>query len=81
LSQLIHPDLPKGVNYVKGIANSAIEIARLKSFEDGVRPVSIVRIDFDYHVELESIVPGQTTIFRCHRKWNNDSNAGISGRE
>ena len=24
-------------------------------------------------------VPGQTTIFRCHPKWNNDSKAGISG--
>ncbi len=26
-------------------------------------------------------VPGQTTIFRCHPKWNKDSNPGISGRE
>ena len=81
LSQLVHPDLPKGANYVKSIANSAIEIARIKSLEDGVGPVSIVRIDFYYHVKIESNVPGQTTIFRCHPKWNNDSKAGISGRE
>ena len=44
-------------------------------------PVSIVWIDFYYHVKIESNVPGQTTIFRCHPKWNNDSKAGISGRE
>jgi len=31
LSQLVHPDLPKGANYGKSIANSAIEIARIKS--------------------------------------------------
>ena len=42
LSQLVHPDLPKGANYVKSIANSAIEIARIKSLEDGIGPVSIV---------------------------------------
>ena len=47
----------------------------------GVGPVSIVRIDFYYHVKIESHIPGQTTIFRCHPKWNNDSKAGISGRE
>ena len=78
-SQLVHPDLPKGANYVKSIANSAIEIARIKSLEDGVGPgaVSIVRIDLYYHVNIESNVPGQTTIFRCHPKWNNDSNAGM----
>ncbi len=37
-----------GASYVKSIANSAIEIARIKSLEDGVGPgaVSIVRIDF-----------------------------------
>jgi hypothetical protein len=72
---LVHPDLPnKGANYVNSIANSAIEIARNKSLEDGVGPVSIiVRITFYYHVEIESNVPGQTTIFRCHPKWNNDS--------
>ena len=84
MSQLVHPDLPnKGANYVKSIANSAIEIARIKSLEDGVAPgvFSIVRIDFYYHVKIESNVPGQTTIFRCHPKWNNDSKAGISGRE
>ncbi len=80
-SQLVHPDLTKGANYVKSIANSAIEIARIKSLEDGVGPVFIVRIDFYYHVKIESNVPGQTTILRCHPKWNNDSNAGISGRE
>ena len=57
-SQLVHPDLPKGANYVKSIANSAIEIARIKSLEDGVGPVSIVRIDFYYHVKIESNVPG-----------------------
>ena len=72
LSQLVHPDLPKGSNYVQSIANSAIEIARIKSLEDGVGPVSIVRIDFCYHVKIESNVPGQTTILRCHPKWNND---------
>ena len=81
MSQLVHPDLPKGANYVKSIANSAIEIARIKSLEDGIGPVSIVRIDFYYHDEIESDVPGQTTILRCHPKWNNDSNAGISGHE
>ena len=83
LSQLLHPGLPnKGANYVKSISNSAIEIARIKSLEDGDGPVSIVRIDFYYHVKIESNVPSQTnTIFRCHPKWNNDSNAGISGRE
>ena len=67
LSQLVHPDLPKGANYVKSIANSAKEIARIKSLEDGVGPVSIVRIDFYYHVKIESNVPSQTTIFRCHQ--------------
>ena len=37
LSQLVHPDLPKkGANYVKSIANSVIEIASIKSLEDGV---------------------------------------------
>jgi len=51
---LVHPDLPKGANYVKSIANSAIEIAKIKSLEDGVWPVSIVRIDFYYHVKIES---------------------------
>ena len=81
MSQLVHPDLPKGANFVKSIANSAaIEIARIKSLEDRVGPVSIVRIDFYYHVKIESNVPGQTTILRCHPKWKNDSNAGISGR-
>jgi hypothetical protein len=79
LSQLVHPDIPKGANYGKSIANSAIEIARIKSLEDGVGPVSIVMIDFHYHVKIESNLPGQTTIFRCHPKWNSDSNAGISG--
>ena len=44
LSQLVHPDLPKGANYGKSIANSAIEIAR------------IFRIDFYYHVKIESNV-------------------------
>jgi hypothetical protein len=72
---------PKGANYVKSIANSTIEIARIKSLEDGVWPVSIVRIDFYYHVKIESYVPGQTTILRCHPKCNNDSKAGISCRE
>ena len=66
---------------LKSIANSAIEIARIKSLENGFAPVSIVRIDFYYHIKIERNVPDQTTIFRCHPKWNNDSNAGISGRE
>jgi hypothetical protein len=61
--------------------SAAIEIAKIKSLEDGIGPVSTVRIDFYYHVKIESNVPGQTTIFRCHPKWNNDSKAGISGRE
>ena len=67
--------------YVKSIANSAIEIARIKILEDGVGPVSIVRIEFYYHVKIEKKVPGQITIFRCHPKWNDDSNIVISGRE
>ena len=55
LYQLVHPDLPKGANYVKSII-STIEIARIKSLEDGVGPVSIVRTDFYYHVKIESNV-------------------------
>jgi hypothetical protein len=43
---MVHPDLPKGANYVKSIANSAIEIAKIKSLEDEIGPVSIVRNDF-----------------------------------
>ena len=42
-SQLVHPDLPKGANYVESIANSAIEIARIESLEDGVGSVSICK--------------------------------------
>ena len=75
LSQLVHPDLPKGANHVKSIARSAIvEIARIKSLEDGFGSVSIVKIDFYCHVKIEGNVPNQTTIFRCQPKWNNDSN-------
>ena len=57
------------------------QIARIKSLEYGIVLVSIVRIDFYYHVKNESNFPGQTTIFRCHPKWNDDSNAGICGHE
>ena len=46
---------------------------------DRIATVSIVRIDFYYHVKIERNVTGQSTIFRCHPKWNNDLNAGISG--
>ena len=36
---------------------------------------------FFTHVKIESNDPDQTTIFKCHQKWHNDSNAEISGRE
>jgi hypothetical protein len=51
--------------YIKSISNSTIEMARTKSLDDGVVPVSIVRIDCYYHVKIESNIPGQATIFRC----------------
>jgi len=38
-------------------------------------------IDFYYHVKFHANAPGQSTILRGHPKWNNDSKAGISGRE
>ena len=69
LSPLVHPDLQKkGAKYVKSVANSAIEIAIIKSLEDGVGPVSIVRIYFYYHVTIESNVPvsSSTAIHHIH---------------
>ena len=52
LSQLVHPDLPIRANYLKSIANSAIEIARIKRLKDEVWPISIVRIDFMLNLKL-----------------------------
>jgi hypothetical protein len=63
---LVYPDLPKGANYVKNIANSAIErIVRIKCLEDGVGPVFIVRIDYYYHVKIESNIelPAKKLLF------------------
>ena len=40
-------------SYVKSITNSAIEIGRIKSLEDGVGPVSIVRIDLTFIIMLK----------------------------
>jgi hypothetical protein len=57
-------------------------VERAKSvIEKEEKSVTVIRIDFYYHVKIHADAPGQSTILRCHLKWNNHSKAGISGRE
>jgi hypothetical protein len=53
-------------------------VERAKSLIDNEgKSVTVLRIDFYYHVKTHAKAPGQSTILRCHPKWNNDSKAGI----
>ena len=80
LSHVFHPDFRHGAIRVESITNSVVE--REKSVIDNEgKSVTVIRIDFYYHVNFHANAPGQSTILRCHPKWNNDSKAGISGRE
>ena len=80
-SQLFHPDLRHSAIHVKNITNSAVERAKSLIDNEG-KSVTVSRIDFYYHVKIHANAPGQSTILRCHPKWNNDSKAGmISGWE
>jgi hypothetical protein len=79
-SQLFHPDLRHAAIHVKNITNSAVERAKSVIENEG-KSVTVIRLDLYDHVKIHTNAPGQSTIFRCHPKWNNDSKAGISGRE
>ena len=52
LSQLVHPDLPKGANYVKSIANSARKIARKRS--ESVKLFNLIPKRLSYH-QLQNV--------------------------